>query len=107
MDLAALRAELQALERLCQLVRSPTVFCHNDMLSGNILLVREAGSGEAAGTSSTAAAAAEDDILEVDLALFCVWKCRAAAGWSQAGWCGSLKLVSSRIAGRAPDDAVY
>ena len=36
-DWQALRARVDDVEALCRRVRSPTVFCHNDLLSGNIL----------------------------------------------------------------------
>lgn len=32
-----MRAQLAEVERFCDRVRSPTVFCHNDLLSGNIM----------------------------------------------------------------------
>ena len=36
-DFAALRAKVAALEGVCARTASPAVFCHNDLLSGNIL----------------------------------------------------------------------
>jgi hypothetical protein len=81
-DLAALRKELQSLERLCQRVCSPSVFCHNDMLSGNILLVLEAGGGaEAAASTATGPAAHDvDGVLEVGVVRGHSSLCVGAAG---------------------------
>jgi thiamine kinase-like enzyme len=36
-DFDAMAAEVDAVEALCARTRSPVVFCHNDLLPGNIL----------------------------------------------------------------------
>ncbi len=40
LDLAAMQAELDEVRRLCEAVQSPVVFAHNDLLSGNILVLQ-------------------------------------------------------------------
>ncbi|KAG2487423.1 hypothetical protein HYH03_013990 [Edaphochlamys debaryana] len=63
-DFPALRKELSALWALCRRVRSPRVFCHNDLLSGNILIVHgeppPAGAAASAPPASSSAGAADD-----------------------------------------------
>ncbi len=44
-DFGAMRRELVELRALCERVGSPLVFCHNDLLSGNILIVQQQGRG--------------------------------------------------------------
>ncbi|GFR49956.1 hypothetical protein Agub_g12064 [Astrephomene gubernaculifera] len=39
-DFGGMRSELAALREMCERVGSPRVFCHNDLLSGNILVVQ-------------------------------------------------------------------
>ena len=38
LDAAALRAEVDACEAACAALRSPVVYCHNDLLAPNVLL---------------------------------------------------------------------
>lgn len=38
-DFDAMQCELQAVQQLCEQTKSPHVFCHNDLLSGNILVM--------------------------------------------------------------------
>jgi Choline/ethanolamine kinase len=37
LDISGMRAEVAAVQELCARTNSPTVFCHNDLLSGNIM----------------------------------------------------------------------
>nr|BAU37043.1 ethanolamine kinase [Chlamydomonas asymmetrica] len=54
-DFGAMEKELQELEDLCQLVDSPVVFSHNDLLSGNILILQPPqGTGRAEGAAGKA-----------------------------------------------------
>ena len=43
LDFAALEADARAVEAACAAAASPVVFCHNDLLSGNILVLQEPG----------------------------------------------------------------
>ncbi|CAD7699781.1 unnamed protein product [Ostreobium quekettii] len=45
LHLDRIAAELDELEQMCVDSRSPVVFTHNDLLAGNILLLRDPGSG--------------------------------------------------------------
>ncbi|KAG2443142.1 hypothetical protein HYH02_009553 [Chlamydomonas schloesseri] len=66
-DFKAMRAELTQLQALCGRVASPRVFCHNDLLSGNILVIAPAGAGttESGGTGAPepSTSAGGDDVL--------------------------------------------
>jgi ethanolamine kinase len=42
-DFAALEAEVNETEEVCKLTQCPLVFGHNDLLSGNILIMQRAG----------------------------------------------------------------
>lgn len=53
-DFAAMRAELAQLKELCDRVASPRVFCHNDLLSGNILVIAPSASPAAAAPEPSA-----------------------------------------------------
>ncbi|KXZ49428.1 hypothetical protein GPECTOR_21g654 [Gonium pectorale] len=63
-DFAALRTELAALRAVCGRVGSPRVFCHNDLLPGNMLVVRRAKAGVEAGAAPEARAEAGVAALE-------------------------------------------
>lgn len=45
-DYAALERDVARVKRACDLCRSPVVFAHNDLLSGNILVLQRAGQGD-------------------------------------------------------------
>jgi hypothetical protein len=40
LDLAAMQVEVSATRTLCEAIHSPVVFAHNDLLSGNILVLQ-------------------------------------------------------------------
>ncbi|KAG2428047.1 hypothetical protein HXX76_012031 [Chlamydomonas incerta] len=63
-DFKAMRAELTLLRALCGRVASPRVFCHNDLLSGNILVIAPSTTGPAAEAPepSTSAGAATSGV---------------------------------------------
>jgi len=46
LDFDTLEADVARVRRACGLTRSPVVFAHNDLLSGNILVLRRAGRGD-------------------------------------------------------------
>jgi ethanolamine kinase len=46
LDFDALERDVERVRRACELTRSPVVFAHNDLLSGNILVLQRVGGGD-------------------------------------------------------------